>query len=413
MMARFCAYVDKVFPFREPLQQLTDSRLQPIIPTSAVFLTAFMMFATHRPSLHALEPDLRLPSRFRGLVGRRVPSVDTVGRVYAGLASDPLRDWLAAVAHLLKRNKALPSPSGWYFAAFDGHELFASRKRCCSECETRTVKLKDREVTEYYHRIVACHLIGHELAVPLDAELVRHGEGEETAAKRLMERVCARYGRLFDVVCGDALYLDAPFLRLCRKLHKHAIVVIKGDQRLLLQDAAQLFSQRPPEQWTWPRRTVQYWDEEGFTSCEGFDEPLRVLRSVEAKQLRERVAGQWSEKEVNSEWYWASTLSKNQLPSRIVWEAGHNRWDIENDCFNTLSTHWALDHCFKHDPTAIINFILTLFLAYVLLQCFWRRNLKPAARLHWSTLIALADELYRSLQQPCRAPWVQILPQPP
>ena len=251
--------------------------------TSAVFLTAFMMFATHRPSLHALEPDLRLPSRFRGLVGRRVPSVDTVGRVYAGLASDPLRDWLAAVAHLLKRNKALPSPSGWYFAAFDGHELFASRKRCCSECETRTVKLKDREVTEYYHRIVACHLIGHELAVPLDAELVRHGEGEETAAKRLMERVCARYGRLFDVVCGDALYLDAPFLRLCRKLHKHAIVVIKGDQRLLLQDAAQLFSQRPPEQWTWPRRTVQYWDEEGFTSCEGFDEPLRVLRSVEAK----------------------------------------------------------------------------------------------------------------------------------
>jgi hypothetical protein len=413
MMARFCAYVDKVFPFREPLQQLTDSRLQPFIPTSAVFLTAFMMFATHRPSLHALEPDLRLPSRFRGLVGQWVPSVDTVGRVYARLASDPLRDWLAAVAHLLKRNKALPSPSGWYFAAFDGHELFASRKRCCPQCETRTIKLKDREVTEYYHRIVACHLIGQELAVPLDAELIRPGEGEETAAKRLMERVCERYGRLFDVICGDALYLDAPFLRLCRKLHKHAIVVIKGDQRLLLQDAAQLFSQRSPEQWTWPRRTVQYWDEEGFTSCEGFDEPLRVLRSVEAKQRRERVAGQWIEKEVNSEWYWASTLSKNQLPSRIFWEAGHNRWDIENDCFNTLSTHWGLDHCFKHDPTAIINFILTLFLAYVLLQCFWRRNLKPAARFHWSTLIALADELYRSLQQPCRAPWVQILPRPP
>jgi hypothetical protein len=134
---------------------------------------------------------------------------------------------------------------------------------------------------------------------------------------------------------------------------------------------------------------------------------------VAAKQRRERVAGQWCEKDVNSQWYWASTLSKNQLPSRILWESGHNRWDIENDCFNTPSTHWALDHCFKHDPTAIINFILTLLLVYVLLQCFWRRNLKPAARLHWSTLIALADELHRSLRQSCRAPWVQILPQPP
>lgn len=412
-MHRFCAYVDKVFPFQEHLQGLTDSRPQPIIPTASVFLTAFVMFATHRPSLHALEPDLHLPTRFRGLVGPRVPSSDTVGRVYARLASDPLRDWLAAVAHGLKRKKALPSPSGWYFAAFDGHELFASRKRCCPQCETRTLKLKDREVTEYYHRIVACHLIGHELAVPLDAELVRPGEGEETAAKRLLERVCTRYGRFFDVVSGDALYLDAPFLRFCREHHKHAVVVIKGDQRLLLQDADGLFAQRPPAQWTWPRRTVQYWDEEGFTSCEGFDEPLRVLHTVETTQRRERVAGQWCDREITSQWYWASTLSKNQLPSRLLWEAGHNRWDIENDCFNTLSTHWALDHCFKHDPTAIVNFVLTLFLVYVLLQCFWRRNLKSAARSHWSTLISLAEELYRCLQQPCRAPWTKPLPRPP
>ena len=412
-MHRFCSYVDKVFPFQEYLQGLTDSRPQPIIPTASVFLTAFVMFATHRPSLHALEPDLHLPARFRGLVGPRVPSSDTVGRVYARLASDPLRDWLAAVAHGLKRKKALPSPSGWYFAAFDGHELFASRKRCCPQCETRTLKLKDREVTEYYHRIVACHLIGHELAVPLDAELVRPGEGEETAAKRLLERVCLRYGRFFDVVSGDALYLDAPFLRFCREHHKHAVVVIKGDQRLLLQDADGLFAQRPPAQWTWPRRTVQYWDEEGFTSCEGFDEPLRVLHTVETTQRRERVAGEWCEREVTSEWYWASTLSKNQLPSRLLWEAGHNRWDIENDCFNTLSTHWALDHCFKHDPTAIVNFVLTLFIVYVLLQCFWRRNLKSAARTHWSTLISLAEELYRCLQQPCRAPWTQFFARPP
>ena len=34
------------------------------------------------------------------------------------------------------------------------------------------------------------HLIGHQLAIPLDVELLRPGEGEETAAKRLLERLC-------------------------------------------------------------------------------------------------------------------------------------------------------------------------------------------------------------------------------
>lgn len=247
--------------------------------------------------------------------------------------------------------------------------------------------------------------------MPLDVELVRPGEGEETAAKRLLERVFLQYARFFDIVVGDALYLDAPFINFCRAHHKHAIVTIKGEQRLLLQDARGLFAQQPPGQWGTPKRTVQYWDEEGFTSCEGLRESLRVLHTVETVHRRQRIAKQWQQTEETSEWYWAATLSKTQLPTRALWQAGHRRWDIENDCFNTLSTHWALDHCYKHDPTAILNFLLTLFLVFVLLQCFWRRNLKPALRATL-TLIALARELDRSLSG-CRAPWYPQLARAP
>ena len=53
-------------------------------------------------------------------------------------------------------------------------------------------------------------------------------------------------------------------------------------------------------------------------------------------------------------------------------------------------------HVFKHEPTAIVNFVLTLFLAFVLLQCFWQRNLKPPFRDRF-TLIGLADELFAAL----------------
>ena len=257
--------------------------------------------------------------------------------------------------------------------------------------------MDDQQVVEYYHRGVVCHLIGQNLAIPLDLELQRPGEGEVPAAKRLLERVFSNYRRYFDAVAGDGLYFEAPFINFCREHHKHVVVVVKGDHRLLLQDAQGLFSQRVPDgQWTAGRRTVQYWDDEGFTSCEGVAGPLRVLHTIETEHRRERIARQWQETDKTSSWYWATTFSQRQLPARAFWQAGHWRWDIENGCFNTTSTHWGLDHVFKHEPTAIINFVLTLFLAFILLQCFWQRNLKSPFRDRF-TLIGLADELYASL----------------
>jgi hypothetical protein len=259
------------------------------------------------------------------------------------------------------------------------------------------LKVDDQEVTEYYHRGVVCHLIGQGLAIPLDVEFQRPGEGEVPAAKRLLERVFANYSRYFDAVAGDGLYFEAPLINFCLEHHKDVVVVVQGDRRLLLQDAEGLFSQRSPDgQWTEGRRTVQYWDDEGFTSSEGVSQPLRVLHTLETEQRRERIAGQWKKTEQTSSWYWATTFSRLQLPSRSFWRAGHWRWDIENGCFNTTSTHWGLDHVFKHEPTAIVNFVLTLFLAFVLLQCFWQRNLKPPFR-DCFTLIGLAAELYAGL----------------
>jgi len=406
MMSRFCRYVDKCFHFHDLLSCFTDTRLKPQRSSAAVFASVFALFACNRTSLNSLEKDLvRLPSRLQGLVGPRPPSIDTLGRVYSLADSDGVRQILVQVHHRLKRNKALADGDDLKVAAVDGHEFFKSRKRCCPQCQQRTIRVRDEDVVEYYHQGVVCHLIEHRLAVPLDVELLRPGEGEETAAKRLLERVFANYPRFFDVVCGDALYFDAPFINFCRAHHKHALVVVKGDQRLLLQDAQGLFAHQPPQIWQEHRRTVQYWDADGFTSCDGVQQPLRVVHTVETVRRRERVAGQWREKEETSSWYWATTLSPRHLSPRRVWQAGHGRWDAENDCFNTLATHWGLDHCFKHAPAAIVNFVLTLFLVYVLLQCFWQRNLKASLRAVIGTLLGLAEELRRSLGRAVRAPW--------
>jgi hypothetical protein len=414
MMSRFCRYVDKCFRFRELLPLFTDSRKKPQVPGAAVFASVFALFACNRASLNSLEKDLvRFPSRLRGLVGPRPPSIDTIGRVYSLADSDGLRRVLVAVHRRLKRNKALADGDDLKMAAVDGHEFFKSRKRCCEQCQQRAIKVQGEEVVEYYHQGVVCHLIEHDLAVPLDVELLRPGEGEETAAKRLLSRVFASYGRFFDVVCGDALYFDAPFINFCLDHGKHALVVVKGEHRLLLQDAQGLFAQQQPVVWQDGRRAVRCWDAEGFTTAEGVKQPLRVIHTRETVRRRERVAGAWREKVETSEWYWAATLSKRQLSARRVWRAGHRRWDVENDCFNTLSMHWGPDHCYKHAPAAIVNFVLTLFLAYVLLSCFWQRNVKAPLREKIGTLLNLAEELRRSLGAEVRAPWYAQLARAP
>lgn len=118
---------------------------------------------------------------------------------------------------------------------------------------------------------------------------------------------------------------------------------------------------------------------------------------------RERIAGRWRETDETSTWSWATTLTKSQLSTRGLWRCGHARWDIENDCFNTLATHWGLNHGFKHAAQAIVNFLLTSFVVYALLQSFDLRDLQPELRATL-TLIALAREWDRGAIG-CRAAW--------
>ncbi len=124
MMARFYGYINKVFEFRRLTTILTDSRLEPVIPTAAIFGTAFAMFATGRGSLNGIDQQRHFPGRLRHFVGPRIPSGDSIGRAYTQLDSDTLRQVLKDVHYRIKRNKMFDNTAGWLFAAVDGHEFF-------------------------------------------------------------------------------------------------------------------------------------------------------------------------------------------------------------------------------------------------------------------------------------------------
>ncbi len=124
MMPRFCRYVEKVFHCSRWLAGLSDARPRPQIPTSTVFSSVLMMFATRRGSLNALEVALRTAHRWKRVVGRRTPSADTVSRVMTQIDPECVRDVLSGINHQLKRNKVLANHWGLRFVALDGHEFF-------------------------------------------------------------------------------------------------------------------------------------------------------------------------------------------------------------------------------------------------------------------------------------------------
>jgi hypothetical protein len=194
---------------------------------------------------------------------------------------------------------------------------------------------------------------------------------------------------------------------LCLGLGKDVITVLKDEDRVLFQDAQGVFSLTAPQVWEEPNQKIRAWDAERFTSAEGIKVPLRVLRTEEVSTRRHHGGQGWIQAIETHHWEWVTTLPAARLSTRLLWQIGHARWEIENDLFHTLTTYWSLDHCFKHEPTAILNFILTLFIAFVLLQSFYLGNLKFQCRAHLA-FIGVALELFFGLAtMDGPAPWLK------
>lgn len=338
------------------------------------------MFAQRLPSLNALEEVLR--RRGKTFVERAVPSADTMGYAFERLDPHGLRAMLQRVCALGRRNKSLRrrNPSRPWVLALDGHELFASFKRCCPQCSQRRVKTEDGERIQYFHRVVTAQLVDVSPPISIDAEPIGPGEGETIAARRLLQRVLKEF-RFIGVVTMDALFLEAPILRLIVEAGKGAVVVLKQENRQLHREAMALIASIPPQQGEVRGAPTRIWDVKELRHWESMEDiPVRVVRSETTRKLRERIARQWVEKEETSTWMWAVVGTACHLSAIEICRIGHDRWDIENLGYNVMDRYFALDHCFKHASQAILNFILTLFLAAVLSECFLARNLKPQLR---------------------------------
>jgi hypothetical protein len=386
--------------------ELHDPRQAPRIALPFIWLTAALLFVVNFRSLIAFDQSMKR-CHGSGRSGRPAgcPSERTLRRVFEGIRLDDLRRMIGLMVQVLRRSKApltLARRHGLVAAAVDGHECFASPVRGCPECRERRIHTKDRQTgekrthTEYYHKVVFCFLVDALIPVILDVEMVRPGEGELTAARRLLTRVLREHARLFDVVTGDALYGDKEIIQLIRRAGRHFVIVLKDDRREVHDEARRLRRHLKPRMWRLEGRHCTVWDVCDLPSWwRGPKVALRVVWSEErskqpVKGRTRRGQTEW----VTSTWVWLTDLPAAVCTSYDIWRFGHRRWHIENRCFHEGVKQWNFDHCFHHHPNAICAFLLTAGISMMVVHTFLKRNVKEALRALYS-ILSLRDELFK------------------
>ncbi len=370
------------------------------VPLQTVLLAAVTMFWVGMKSVHELEDRLRYNAGIRAFLGRltdcgKAFCEDTVrdavsvlepGQLHAiiheqckrGIAQWGARHW--ANCELARRLRPIhvSQLAAKLVIAIDGHELFRSSTRCCSDCRVRNKRVKRGgktiHVPEYYHSIVVASWVGTHPALVLDFEPVKPGNGELSTAYRLLARLAREYRDKIGIVLADALYDCNPWRSLARK-HGYKLVHAHRDTRrdpgrtaLRELDARDRAREKPDLTYQDTRTGSHYavWEQPILEGNQRYIEAIRTGKDGtvhKATIITDLPVG-----------------PANAVAAVLLYE---ERWSIES-AFHELSGRWSFDHAFVHKgrPTAVLAFVALAILAFNAMQMYVYRHLQgqPGAR---------------------------------
>ena len=414
-LALFLAYATKVYHLGRLLRGVRDQRSDPLIPARALLLSLVMGVVLRVSSYLALSHQTQR-RRWQHLIHwRHGISHDAFSYGAERLNLEDLRQNVAQINKQLKANKVLESCKihGLLFLSLDANEHFKSRCRCCPQCCQREITETDEHgqkqiVIEYYHRNVFAQINGPKFNGLLDVEPIRPGEGEAEAGLRLLGRIRRIYGvRFFDAVTIDSWYVQGPFLKGVEKLGWSWIVVLKQERMEVFQEARQLSQGHEPDQHFYDaerKRDVQLWEIKNLSFSKAYGRNVRVVHSHETWTETKIVGGEKTWKPRQSDWWWMVCPDLEGYPVPVVYQGGHRRWGIENKAFNELTQHYHLEHCYHHEPCAMLAQMLILILGFLLFTAYAVLH-SQRMRTGMTTLKDLAEDLKLALE--ADLPWDQ------
>ena len=282
---RLEAYIDKVFGFSDLVGALPEGRQFPQHSWKKVFDAVLLGAAMQIPSWLQVEAECR-----EGALAKRIGPIsdDPIGYALERRSPEPVFALSCEIARRLKRNGVLRSDwSRGLVVAVDGIEIRSSFTRCCDACMQREVQHKVngemRTDIQYYHRIVVVAVVSTPCPIPLGLRFQKNGAGEVACALALLQDPDHPLGRrCLDVLVGDALYLQAPFVKEVERL---GLVWAFTLQENLLREAERLTQESPTGVYTESDREIRYWHlpEVDWPVA---DRLLRVVKTVRIEQPR-------------------------------------------------------------------------------------------------------------------------------
>ncbi len=388
---QFEAYLDKVFDFSERVSALPEGRQWPQHPWKKVFDAVFLGAAMQIPSLLQIEAECR-----DGALAKRIGPIsdDTIGYALQRQSPEPVFALGCEMARRLKRNGVLHSDwsKGFVVAAVDGIEICSSFARCCDACMHREVQHKVRGQMrtdqQYYHRLVAVTVVSTPFPIPLGIRFQKDGEAEVPCALALLQDLVDQLGRRFvDLLVGDAIYLQAPFVQQVERLGLDWAFTLKENQPELLREAERFTAGPPAAVESDPDRELHWWHlpEVDWPVA---DRLVRVVKTVRIEHKREVIVGQdgahrkktktrVTEESTN---FYATNFELGSIPPLFVYQLGRSRWRIDTEVFQTLTTDCHLKHPAVHQSTALVVLTMIRLLAYALSLVFYHRQICSHAR---------------------------------
>jgi hypothetical protein len=266
------------------------------------------------------------------------------------------------------------------------------------ECEF-CLKRKVGNEIRLYHRVVVISIMSTHGALPLFFRICRPREAvldplkvsdirfksdcELSCAKELLVEIAGRFGgRLpFDVVAGDALMANAPFMELVESLGSAGIFIFKQENRKLYQQAKTEFTGNSLgfniQQTTWNKdpsnkgRTFKaQWGHYLDQNRKGKDKNVKIFEIKRTELDQTSTTGM------------AIASDKEFITARLVEEVRYAKWaNLENGVFNDLTNIWGtLKHLFFHKANALQSMLYLQFLALIAYRCYCYGNLKRGGR---------------------------------
>jgi hypothetical protein len=259
----------------------------------------------------------------------------------------------------------------YYVVTVDATGQYSSNVDGCAEC---CVKTHGNGETSYYHQLLAAVLVhpDKKTVIPFAPEAIikeknaSKNDCEINAAKRLLPKIKKEHPRLKILAVFDALYGNAPFVKLLIILGFSYIIGVKSsDHEYLFDCVNEKIAKREHKKLNIYEEKTKITREFLFVNALPLNKSNQdvIVNFLEYREVDENG-------KCLCYFTWITNIELTEDNVFYVMKAGRARWKIENEVFNTLKNlGYNFEHNYGHGKQHLATvFAMLMMLAFLIDQ---------------------------------------------